>query len=75
MEPAQKPLRHVLVLGKFQVKSVSLGTTGVKMAIDLGRGITMNADIPFPVDVKVGDRLTFYTEVLGNANALPPPLE
>ncbi len=74
MESAKSPLRLRLILGKFQVKDLSKGVIGTKATIDLGRGVSMNMDIPVNADLRLGDWLTFYTEC---PYALPsePPIE
>jgi hypothetical protein len=56
-------LRLRLILGKFQVTGVSNGLTGTKAFLNL-RGARMEIDIPVQADVKIGDWLTLYTEVL-----------
>ena len=65
MESAQepglkKPLRLVLVLGKFRV----LERENLQMKVALGGSTTMTISLPPQADVKAGDLLTFYTEVL-----------
>lgn len=65
MEPIEgqiidKPLRLVLVLGKFRV----IERTDTSMKIALGGSTTMTVTLPPQADVKDGDILTFYTEVL-----------
>lgn len=63
MEPIEgqiKPLRLVLVLGKFRVTE----RTETTMKIALGGSTTMTVTLPPQADVKEGDILTFYTEVL-----------
>jgi hypothetical protein len=64
MEPIEaalrKPLRLVLVLGKFRV----LERENLQMKVALGGSTTMTISLPPQADVKAGDLLTFYTEVL-----------
>ena len=55
-----KPLRLVLVLGKFRVSDRSANS----MKIELGGSTTMTVTLPDGADVKAGDLLTLYTEVL-----------
>lgn len=52
--------RLVLVLGKFRV----IERTANMMKVALGGSTTMTCTLPDYADVKDGDILTFYTEVL-----------
>ena len=45
------------------------------MTISLGGSVTMTADLPITADVRLGDYLTLYTEVLADANLIPPPIQ
>lgn len=65
-----KPLRLVLVLGKFRVSH----RQNNQMKIELGGSTTMTCNLPEGADVKAGDLLTFYTEVL-YANPQPPSIQ
>ena len=56
----RKPLRLVLVLGKFRV----LEREANLMKLALGGSTTMTVTLPDRADVKAGDLLTLYTEVL-----------
>lgn len=58
----QKEIRLVLILGKFRV--TERDNAGMKIA--LGGSTTMTVTLPDGVDVRAGDILTFYTEVLYN---------
>jgi hypothetical protein len=60
MEPTQSSLRLVLVLGKFRV----IDRSNNAMKIALGGSTTMTVTLPDYADVKEGDILTLYTEVL-----------
>lgn len=75
MEPAEAPLRHRLILGKFQVTAVEKGLTGLRFTINLGNAVTAKVDSPITSDVRVGDWLTLYTEVLADANARQPSIQ
>ena len=59
MEPVKEP-RLVLVLGKFRVTDRQNNL----MKIALGGSTTMTVTLPEWADVKAGDILTLYTEVL-----------
>jgi hypothetical protein len=73
MEPTEDTLRKayrlILKLGKFQV----LERGNLTMKISLGGSTTMTVTDPLlaNADVKAGDILTLYTEVL-YANPKPP---
>ena len=55
-----KPLRIVLNLGKYRV----LERSELQMKLALGGSTTMTVDLTPFMDVKAGDLLTLYTEVL-----------
>jgi hypothetical protein len=59
MEPT-KATRLVLPLAKCRV----VQRTNNSMRLDLGKGIGMVVELPDFADVKEGDILTLYTEVL-----------
>jgi hypothetical protein len=60
MEPTRAEMRLVLVLGKFRVTHRSENL----MKIALGGSTTMTVTLPDQADVREGDILTLYTEVL-----------
>jgi len=57
---AEKRFRLQLVLGKYRVVNIE----GNVAVVQLGGTTTMRFIIPEPADVRAGDILTFYTEVL-----------
>lgn len=66
-EPFADRVRYQLLLGKFQVKRVYQDLGQLKMAIELpGLGL-MLCPIPPSADVREGDLLTLFTEILANA--------
>ena len=68
----RKPLRLVLVLGKFRV----LEREANLMKLALGGSTTMTVTLPDRADVKAGDLLTLYTEVLyKHAEPKPPSIQ
>lgn len=71
MESIENALRFKVALGKFQVTAVSLGLTGTRFTIQLPNSVTMTIDAPLRADVRVGDMLTLYTEVLCNDQPNP----
>ena len=71
MEPSKGAMRMVLQLGKFRV--VSKNDTTFKLA--LGGSTTMTISLPALADVREGDILTLYTEVLLNANVSATPIQ
>ena len=64
----RKPFRMVLVLGKFRVSE----RTEAAMKVELGGSTTMTVTLPPHADVKAGDLLTLYTEVLYAQPEQPP---
>lgn len=71
MESAETPVRLRLILGKFkvvQVKTVPLLNHGdQEVIIDIMNGVTVNVIVPKIADVREGDLLTFFTEVVTHA--------
>jgi flavin reductase (DIM6/NTAB) family NADH-FMN oxidoreductase RutF len=65
--------RYRLILGKFQVTGIEKGLTGFRAKISFGSGVTLWIDCPIAADVRVGDMLTFYTEVLANEHESARP--
>lgn len=57
-------LRHKLALGKYLVTRVVKHHLGFEMVIDLGNSIKLTCVVPPSSDVREGDVLTLYTEVL-----------
>ena len=68
-------VRIRLIIGKFQVLSVEPGLTGFKAKVAMGNSVTMTMDCPISVDVRVGDLLTFYTEVPLHAEPEPTSVQ
>ena len=68
MESAEKKVRYKLVLAKAQVTKVQIGELGCKFSIALPNGITIEADLSFIPDVRVGDVCSIYTELYANAH-------
>ena len=75
MESLAHALRYRLIFGKFRVKAVTKGLTGQRFDIDLGNSITITVDAPIRADVKLGDLLTLYTEVLCHDQPDPAPVQ
>lgn len=71
MEPAGSALRCRLILGKFRVTERANGQIKVAM----GGSTTMTVAVDDFMDVRAGDLLTLYTEVLYNAQPSPPPVQ
>ena len=67
----RKPLRLVLVLGKFRVTEREAN----QMKLALGGSTTMTVTLPDRADVKAGDLLTLYTEVLFDAKPSQPSVQ
>lgn len=62
----RQPPRFKLELGKYAVKNLTRKFNGLEFWLDLG-GPKMKIHIPFDADVREGDLLTLYTEVLADA--------
>ena len=62
MESTQKQMRAVLTLLKGRV--IDRGDFGFKIAIGGSTTITVNLNHPHLYDIRDGDMLTLYTEVL-----------
>jgi hypothetical protein len=62
MESSQKSLRAILPLGKYRV--VEKGTTHIKVAMGGSTTMTINLPNMHLYDIREGDLLTYYTEVL-----------
>ena len=69
-ESTPSQMRFILQLGKYRVTE----RTEAQMKLALGGSTTMTVSLPPNVDVKAGDILTLYTEVL-YANPKPPPVQ
>ena len=59
-----EPLRYRLILGKYRVVKVDRTTFICTITVDLLQGVKLSADVPISSDVKEGDILTLYTEIL-----------
>ncbi len=59
-DPIGSQFRYKLVLGKFRVSERTAGA----MKVELGGSTTMTVTIPEHADVRAGDLITLYTEVL-----------
>ena len=77
----QKQLRLRLILGKFPVSAITKTLTGWQIELTLGGTTTAKFIVPHSADVRQGDILTLYTEVLSNrsigianANISQPPI-
>ncbi len=66
--PLKDRLRYRLVLGKFQVCQIDKGKEGIRITLDLGNSVKATTVAPPRADVRLGDLLTFYTEVLVDAD-------
>jgi len=74
MESPETQVRYKLVLGKFMVNRIEPASVGFKMSIQLPGLGYMICPIPFPADVREGDLITLYTEILGAATQ-PTPVQ
>lgn len=68
-------IRYILTLGKMQVTKVDKGSLGQKIKVLLfNQNIQAHFEAPPYADIREGDLLTVYTEVLTNAHADKPPI-
>lgn len=69
MPQFKEKMRIICNLGKVQVTDVEKGQMGTRFVFQLPGNVKIRAEMPIVVDVKIGDILTLYTEVL--ADELP----
>lgn len=67
MEPAENKIRYKLLLDKCQVTNVTQGELGTSFTAMSPKGMSIRADLSFRPDIRLGDVLSIYTEVLGYA--------
>ena len=67
MEPTEKKVRYKVLLTKAQVTSLQRGELGCKFKAVSSSGLTLEADLSFVPDVRVGDILSIYTELYAHA--------
>lgn len=81
MEPVAQKIdyskrhRYVVPLGKMQVIGVDKGIAEKRVTVDLGNSIKGVFVCPSGADVQLGEYLTFYTEVLINAEPTPTSIQ
>jgi hypothetical protein len=71
MPDLSKLPRLKLPLGKFRVSYVTRNALGLGLALDLPGLGKLIVSVPIQADVREGDLLTLYTEVLSSANPNP----
>lgn len=68
MESAQAAIkdrfRFRLILGKFPIIKIEPGLGEKIVTLRINEGISLTAGCPLSSDVRIGDILTLYTEVL-----------
>lgn len=65
MEPADTPIRYKLIIGKYPVVQIEREADGLACALQFPAGIKfVFKGIPPMADLREGDLLTLYTEVL-----------
>ena len=80
MEPTgstiiERRVRYKLELGKLRVIKVEPIPGGFRFALDMLNGVNLLCDVPTHADVKEGDLLTLYTEILANAQPQPTSVQ
>jgi hypothetical protein len=56
--------RHLLILGKFPIVEITRSFAYFIIVLDLGNSHFIRTTCPLTSDVRKGDLLTLYTEVL-----------
>lgn len=64
MTQTPRRLRHQLILGKFPIVEITRGLTSYTIVLAAQDKLFIRTTCPLTSDVKVGDLLTMYTEVL-----------
>ena len=59
-------VRLLVQFGKFPVVSVNKGSFGTEFTLSMPGGVKIKADLGIRADVRVGDHLTLFTEVLAD---------
>ena len=76
MEPVEAKItgiRFMITLGKMRVIGVDKGALGQRVKVELfGQPVSATFEAPSDADIRIGDLLTAYTEVLTDANADKP---
>jgi hypothetical protein len=67
MEPAESKVRYKILLTKAQITKIERGELGCKFKAISPNGMTIEADLSFVPDVRVGDILSIYTELYAHA--------
>jgi hypothetical protein len=62
--PLPPRLRHQLILGKFPIIEIKTQPTQFEFVLDMGKGLYIITHAPLTSDLRIGDLLTLYTEVL-----------
>jgi hypothetical protein len=68
-------MRMKLALGKFRVIRITKAAVGFDFILELPNSVYMTINVPTYADVREGDLLTLYTEVLTHANPEPPSIQ
>ena len=75
MEPAEAQVRYKLILGKFRVGRVEKVGTCIRFNLEFPGLGNLIIDAAPDADVRDGDLLTLYTEILANAKSSEPPIQ
>jgi len=73
MTKFEDKFRLIVQFGKFPVVAVTRGAVGTEFTIAM-HGIKVKADLAVQADIRVGDLLTLYTEVLADDKPRSDPL-
>lgn len=81
MEPAEGEIdykklpRYKLILGKYPVVKIVEREETLKVDVQLNGPVMFTFYVGKYVDVREGDLLTIYTEVLANAKSIETPIQ
>jgi len=64
----QTKVRYKVILTKAQVTQVQDGELGTRVLVRFPQGMTLDMDLSFRPDARVGDIITIYTELFAHAN-------
>ena len=56
--------RYRLILGKYPITKVEPVAGGIRIKVRVSEGVSFDTIVPTSADVRLGDLLTLYTEVL-----------
>ena len=67
MDPFTDRVRYKLALAKLPIVKIDKSPSGFRFALDMLNGVKLVVEAPIHADIREGDLLTLYTEVLVHA--------